>query len=242
MVLLAGAAIAANRHRSAEWLTPVSLFEAAVAATPRSARAHMELASAYGNEGRVDDATRHFAQALAIKPEYAVAAYNQGNTLARARRYDEAAASYRSAIAIDARFSRAWHNLALTERLRGNSDGWVEAMRTAAQTSPQSSALQGELAEALLLTGRHAEAAAAYDKVVSSGHALAATYFNRGVARHHLGGCTDALEDYRLAMKAPDAAREAFAAAAGCLRELGRGDEAAELEQAAKVANRGTRR
>jgi len=202
----------------------------------------MELASAYGNEGRVDDATRHFAQALAIKPEYAVAAYNQGNTLARARRYDEAAASYRSAIAIDARFSRAWHNLALTERLRGNSDGWVEAMRTAAQTSPQSSALQGELAEALLLTGRHAEAAAAYDKVVSSGHALAATYFNRGVARHHLGGCTDALEDYRLAMKAPDAAREAFAAAAGCLRELGRGDEAAELEQAAKVANRGTRR
>jgi hypothetical protein len=60
VVVLAAGAVAVDRHRSVQWLTPVSLFEAAARTMPRSARAHMELASAYGNEGRVDEATRHF--------------------------------------------------------------------------------------------------------------------------------------------------------------------------------------
>ena len=241
-LVLVGAAVVVGRHRAVQWMTPLTLFEATVATVPRSARAHMELASAYGNAGRVDDATRHFALALAIKPDYAAAAYNQGNTLAHAGRYEEAAAAYHAAIAIDPRFARAWHNLALTERLRGHNDAWVEAMRAAAEASPGSPALQSELAEALLATGRYAEAIPVYDGLVARDQAAAAAYFNRGVARHHLGGCAQAVEDYRLAASAPGAPREAFVAAAGCLRELGRGEEAAAMEQAAKVANRGTRR
>ncbi|MFN2427586.1 MAG: tetratricopeptide repeat protein [Candidatus Binatia bacterium] len=242
VLVLAAAGVAVNRHRSVQWLTPVSLFEAAATALPRSARAHMELASAYGNEGRVDEATRHFALAMAIKPDYTAAAYNQGNVLARAGRYDAAADAYRSALAIDARFARAWHNLALTERLRGRPEAWLDALRKAAEISPRSSALRSELAEALLLTGRHAEALSHYDVLIESGEAIAATHFNRGVARHHLEGCAGALEDYRQATKAPGAPREAFAAAAGCLRQLGQVEEAEALEQAAKVANRGTHR
>jgi tetratricopeptide (TPR) repeat protein len=241
-VAVAVAAITIDRDRSREWLTPVALFEAATRAVPRSARAQMELASAYGNAGRVDDAARHFAVALEIKPDYSSAAYNQGNTLARAARYEEAAAAYRQAIAIDPRFTRAWHNLALTERIRGRTDAWLEALGKAAESSPASAALQNEYAEALLTTEHYGEAVSAYDRVIASGAAVAATYFNRGVAHHHLGGCRVAVEDYRQAAAAPAPPGEAFTAAAGCLRELGRNEEAAAIEEAAKVANRGTRR
>ncbi len=242
VVALVGAAIATDRPRAAEWSTPVTLFEAAVAAVPRSARAHMELASAYGAIGRVDDANRHFTTALGILPDYAAAAYNQGNVLAHAGRYDEAAQAYRRALAIDRRFTRAWHNLALTERLRGRTGAWLEAMREAARSSPGSAALQDEFGEALLLAGRYEEAIEAYDAAIAAGSPAASSWFNRAVARHHLGGCPAALDDYRRATTVAGAPRETFAALAGCLRQLGRDAEAAEVEAAGQVANRETRR
>jgi tetratricopeptide (TPR) repeat protein len=236
------AAVAVDRHRCLEWLTPVSLFEAAARSGPRSARAHMELASAYGTQGRIDEALPHFTSALAIKPDYPVAAYNQGNTLARAGRFDDAAAAYRHALALDAKFVRAWHNLALVERARGNTAGWVDALESAAAVAPKSAVVESDLGEALLAAGRYEDAVKAYDAVVATGQAVAATYFNRGVARHHLGGCAAAVEDYRLAAAQPAAPREVFVAASRCLQELGRNEEAASIEQAAKVANRDTRR
>lgn len=242
VVVLAGASIAVGRARAAEWKTPVTLFEAAVAAVPRSARAHMELGSAYGAVGRVEDANRHFATALEILPGYAAAAYNHGNVLARAGRYDDAAAAYRRALAIDRRFTRAWHNLALTERLRGRTEAWLEATREAALSSPHSVALQEELGEALLTTSRYEEAIEAYDAAIEAGSSAASSWFNRGVARHHLGGCAAAIDDYRRATAAPGAPRETYAALAGCLRQLGRDAEAAAAEAAGQVANRDTRR
>jgi tetratricopeptide (TPR) repeat protein len=242
LAVAATAMIAVNRDRSTDWLTPVSLFEAAVEVAPRSARAQMELGTAYSNADRLDDAVRHFGKALEILPSYASAAYNQGNAYARARRYDEAAASYRRALENDPRFVRAWHNLALTEKLRGRTDAWLDALRALVEVAPASTAQRTELAEALVHSRRYDEALKQYDALIEAGERSAIAYFNRGVARQHLGGCAAAVEDYRLATRAPAAPRETFAAAAGCLRELGRSDEAAALEQSGKVANRDTRR
>lgn len=242
VLALVAAALPVNRQRAAEWLTPVSLFEAAVRAVPRSARAQMELASAYGNAGRVDEALAHFAASLEILPEYASASYNQGNTLARAGRYDEAAAAYRQSVKANPNLARAWRNLALTERLRGNPDGWIDGLRGALLASPGSAELAGELGEALIASGRYAEAVAAYDDLLARGGASATAHFNRGVANHHLGGCAASVEDYRRSAASLGAPRAALAAAAGCLKELGRDAEAAEMEKAAQVANRDTRR
>ncbi|HEY2776090.1 MAG TPA: tetratricopeptide repeat protein [Candidatus Binatia bacterium] len=235
-------ALFVDRHRAAQWSTPVSVFEAAVAAYPRSARAQMELASAYGNAGRIEDAAAHFAAARAIHPGYSAAAYNEGNTYARAGLYDRAEAAYRSAVTIQPDLTRAWYNLALTERIRGQTAAWVDAMEHATALSPDSPVLENELGEALLAAGRYEDAAGTYDRLIDGGQAVAASYFNRGVARHHAGGCTAAVDDYRKAASFSVAPHEAFDAAAGCLRELGHNDEAEKIEQAGKVANRDTRR
>jgi tetratricopeptide (TPR) repeat protein len=234
--------VAVSRARALDWATPVSLFEAAVEVAPRSARARMELGTALGNADRLGEAVPHFEAALAILPDYASAAYNLGNAYARANRYDEAATAYRRSLEADPRFTRAWRNLALTEKLRGRTEAWLEALRGAAESSPGSAVLRTELAEALVQSRRYDEAAAAYDALIAAGDRSAVAYFNRGVARHHLGGCAEAVEDYRLATRAPSAPRETFAAAAGCLKELGRNEEAEALERSGKVANRDTRR
>lgn len=244
-VALAGLGIVAvlvNRHRAQEWNTPVSLFEAAVKAMPRSARAQMELASAYGNEGRLEEALPHFAEALRLHPQFAAAAYNRGNLLAEVRRYEDAAASYREAVQANPRLLRAWDNLALTERIRGNTRGWIDALRGASQAFPEEPTLAAQFGEALILAGQHGEAVRVFDGLLARGDTSATTYFNRGVAGHHLGGCAAAVDNYRKAAAAPAAPREAFTAASRCLRELGRPAEADEIDKAGQVANRGTRR
>ena len=219
--IVAVAAIGVDRARAAEWRTPVSLFEATVRAVPRSARAHMELATAYGTAGRIADAKTHFEKSLAIMPDYSAASYNLGNMLARSGELDAAAAAYRRALETSPKFMRAWHNLSLTERMRGRNAERLEAVRQAATLAPGDTKIAHELGEALLAMQRYSEAITVYDRIIARGDANGAAYFNRGVARHNLEGCRTAVEDYRLATKVRDAPREAFQALSGCLRQTG---------------------
>lgn len=242
LALACAAWVTIDRQRASQWHDAISLFEAAVSAVPRSARAHMELASAYGRAGRIDEAASHFESSLAIKPDYASAAYNFGNTLARAGRFDDAAVQYRRAIQSDANLTRAWHNLALVYRIQSRPDLWLEALAGAIGSAPQSADLQLEYAEALLNLGRNQEAADAYSQAIRLGTDTTVAYFNRAVARHRLGGCLAALEDYRAAASRPSAPAAVMQALKGCLLELGRSDEAAQVDAGGKVANQGTRR
>ncbi|MFQ5353203.1 MAG: hypothetical protein ACE5D3_09060, partial [Candidatus Binatia bacterium] len=75
-----------DHERCRDWGNPIALFEAAAEAFPDSARVHMELASAYGREGKIESSLRAFDRSLQILPGYAAALYNKGNTLARSGR------------------------------------------------------------------------------------------------------------------------------------------------------------
>lgn len=226
LALACAAWLTLDRQRSAQWRDAISLFEATVATVPRSARAHMELASAYGRQQRLDEAKAHFETALSIKPDYASAAYNYGNTLARGGRFDEAALLYRRAIQIDGGLTRAWHNLALVYRIQAKSEAWLEALQGTIQSSPHSLGPRLEYAEALLGLNRNDEAVGAYDEAIRRGADTAVAYFNRGVAKHRLGGCQSALDDYRAAAAKPAAPATTTQALSGCLLELERNAEA----------------
>lgn len=219
--IVACAWIAVDRSRAAEWRTPVTLFESAARAYPGSARAHMELASAYGRAGRIEDAERHFARAMEIKPDYASASYNHANTLARAGRFAEAATIYQRTLELDPKLARAWHNLALTQKILGRRQEYVASLAREVELDPGAVTARLELAENLLALDRNREAIEHYDALVAYGAAGAAVYFNRGVAKHRLGGCADALPDYREAASHDGAPAAAAQAAEACERLLG---------------------
>ncbi len=129
---VATAWLAVDIDRARDWSSPVTLFESAVAAWPGSARAHMELASAYGHAGLTEKALAEFDAALAVYPRYMSAWYNRGNMLARQGRYEEAARSYLEAIELTEDFEPAWFNLGLTRRLQRRETEATEALRRAA--------------------------------------------------------------------------------------------------------------
>jgi len=76
--------------RNLDWRDSLSLFATAVEVSPRSAKAHHNLAVALEMNGENDKALQHYESAIAIYPDYADAAFGIGH-LALLRRDDSTA-------------------------------------------------------------------------------------------------------------------------------------------------------
>jgi tetratricopeptide (TPR) repeat protein len=230
LATVCGGYAATSTLRAYDWRTPIALFESAVKAHPRSARARMELASAYGRTGDMARAEEEFAEAIRILPSYAAAWYNLGNARARRGALDEAADAYRHAVENAPRLTQAWYNLALVEQMRGRPDAAIEAFSAAAQVSPRDTEAHTALGDALLAAGRLPEAVTSYTHAIEvGGDSAAGARLNRGVALERLRGCDAALPDYLAAVELPATHSVARRNAAGCLRAAGRDEEAQRL-------------
>jgi len=226
-------------RQSAVWATPIALFEHSVAAQPQSARARMELATAYGQAGHTSAALEQFRAAATIMPEYAAAWYNLGNLYARQQRLADASDAYRHALAHSPKFTQAWFNLGLALQLQGQLDEAESAFARAVKLAPADYIAASSRADVLLALGRNAEAIDAYTQAIAAGAPAAIALINRGVATQRSQGCAAALADYNSALRAQPANKTALANALDCLASLGRQQEAASLRASisARLAN-----
>ncbi len=227
--------------RCGDWVSPLRLFAATVHAVPNSARARMELASAYGRTGQSQRALAEFATALEIKPDYAAAAYNRANMLVRLGHLDAAEDSYRLALQAKPAWSSAQHNLAMVRRMRGDIEGALAALQAPPGT-PISAPMESLRGDLLLAASRPQEAAEAYTKALAAGADQNAVLVNRGVAYERALGCSAAVDDYLAATRVRHPIRQSFVNAAACLRRLGRTAEAAGVLARSRVANPPSRR
>lgn len=88
-------------------------YRKALELDPNSASAHLNLAVAYVQAGKLGEAESHYRQALPGRPS-AETHNGLGYVLARQDRTDEAYAEYRKAIEIDPKYTPAYNNLADT--------------------------------------------------------------------------------------------------------------------------------
>jgi Tfp pilus assembly protein PilF len=153
--------------RNVVWRDPLGFATALVADAPRSARSHSELASALAEAGRLDDASREFERALAIRPEDPTILYNWGVALMQAGRYDAAADAYRRAVAVKPSFGEAFENLGNVESARGDQQAALAALRRARELTPDSPYLLMTIAAVLARAGAIAEARATYARAVA---------------------------------------------------------------------------
>lgn len=106
--------------RTAQWNSDLSLFQAAVTTSPRSARAHYGLGRALHRQGHLDRALDSYGDALSLYPRYAEAHYNRGAALLSLNRRAEALEAYERATSCRPGFVRARLATALiTEALHG---------------------------------------------------------------------------------------------------------------------------
>ncbi len=92
-------------------LGAVDLFRRAIAMEPRYGVAHFNLAGAYLDLRRFDDALREFRITQQLQPDFAPAYDGSGNALSLEGKLDEAIRDYRRAVQMDPESAKNRHNL-----------------------------------------------------------------------------------------------------------------------------------
>jgi tetratricopeptide (TPR) repeat protein len=137
---------------------------------------HRSLVAGYqaAQEGRFDEAIRHYGKALEIDPKSSVAWYNLGYTYDASGRIEEAVTPFRKAFEIEPHDSR--HRSALLStatraaekaRERGDHPRAVELLKIALEVDPSNSYVWLDLAFAYDALGKAGEAAEAREKARS---------------------------------------------------------------------------
>jgi tetratricopeptide (TPR) repeat protein len=123
---------------------------------------HDAVAALYVEDGRVDDAIRHYLRSLQLNPASASTHYNAGIALAARSRREEAAAHFEQAIRIDSDYAAAHNNLGAIHYLMGKNREALVHYERAAALRPDNVEAQTNLAALLSAGGRAAEALVHY--------------------------------------------------------------------------------
>lgn len=140
------------------WRDSTSLWSYTMKVDPENETAHFMLGNVFQEEGKWDEAIKHYEQALRIFPGYATAHNNLGNVLAKQGKIDETIKHYEMSIRIAPGFAEAHNNLAISLMETGRLDAAVHHYRQALRLNPDYVEAYYNLANTLTLQGRLDEA------------------------------------------------------------------------------------
>ena len=132
--------------------------EAALAADPALARAHINLIRLYGSRGRPDKAEEHYRQAVALEPGLAEAHYDYGVLLVGQGRRDEALGAFARAVELNPSHAEAQNNYAFLLMTAGKLEEAARHYRATIASRPDHRAALFNLGRILVLQGRPGEA------------------------------------------------------------------------------------
>jgi len=161
--LLFGALTAAqNRY----FRDPLTFYERTALYSPGSARIRNNLAIEYFRAGRIDEARKQLAGAIALDPFYPEACNNLGRVYHARGEFEKARALYLRAIRINPGYASAYGNLGVLCVDTGEPEKGLAHFRKAAELNPLDADAFFNLGLALRMTGKEAEAEAAFSRAL----------------------------------------------------------------------------
>jgi len=170
------------------WRDSVALWENVVKVSPRvSEVAYGNLANAYRDAHRSEEALKAYDEAIAIGPPHAYPHDGKGTVLLELGRTQEAIAEFKTAAALDARYASPHRNLWFAyERLGMHSEALAEAQE-AVRVDPDFAEAYSNLGISYGSSGKYEEAISAFKRalLIDAGNAqylvnLATTYQRSG--------------------------------------------------------------
>jgi len=153
-------------QRNAVYFSEATLWGDVVSQRPDNARAQNNLGSALVREGRVDEASEHFARLVQLKPDDAEARYNLGNALLQLGRMGEATEQGAVALRLKPDFVEAHCLMGSALAQSGRMDEAVSQFQAAVKLDPSSFGTHFDLGQVWFELHRYPEAAEEFAEVV----------------------------------------------------------------------------
>ena len=227
---------AASWMRVSVYRSEETLWSDNVAKNPAAWAAQYNLGLALWQAGKLDDAIRHYRQALRLKPDYDEAHNNLGLALAAAGRPDEAMAEYRETVRLRPGNAEAHVNLGAALVRLGQPEQAIDHFREAVRLKPGLAIAHFNLASALQKSGRTAEAAVQYAEGLRLDPNQAAAHNNLGILLVRQGRIEEAIHQFESACRLdPNYAEPHYNLGSVLLRMGRRTDAKGHFEQALRV-------
>lgn len=164
VVLLLGGA---TWKRNTVWQSQLSMWQDVAAKSPNKARPQINLGSALGELGRLEEAAAVLSAAVRLDPANPDPYVNLGAALASLGRLEEAIAALTQAVALKPDNVEARNNLGLALTLTGRHEEAIGILAEAVRLEPDYERAWYNLGHASLLAGRNLEAIAALKRAVA---------------------------------------------------------------------------
>lgn len=149
------------------WRNTETLFRHAIGVTQNNYVAHSVLGLYLSDQGRTDEAVKHYQMALHINPAYADAHNNIGLELAMRGRLDEAIGYFRDAVRLNPRLASAHGNLGLALAGQRKLAEAIVEYETSLRLKPDDARVRSNFAMTLADLGRVTEAIAQYQTALA---------------------------------------------------------------------------
>ena len=183
---------------------------------------------------RIGDALETTERWLKLRPDDAQAHYRHGLALEATQNLEKAREEYDRAVALDSLNLEAGKRLAEAQLTQGDADDALQQFTRLRELAPDDPALQLGAARCHRLLGHTEEAKRLLDALAARQPDNAAVWTTRGSAAMDQDNLVTAEESYRKALAVDPFDDVTYTKLAGCLRRLGRADEADEMMEHGK--------
>ncbi|MBN1676513.1 MAG: tetratricopeptide repeat protein [Kiritimatiellae bacterium] len=208
------------------WRDSVKLFRHELAADNDNLVAHYNLANLLARDGRREEAARHYAEAVRIRPDFATGYSKLAAVLTELGRLDEAMRHYSAAIALRTDDADLYNNFGAALAAKGDVAAALGHYSTALRLNPEHKSAHCNLGVALDAMGQPFDAAAQYVEALRIDPEYADAHNNLAIILARQGRAADAIRHYSAALQTKPDYPDAHYNIGVVLLELGRRDEA----------------
>lgn len=187
---------------------------------------YKEQGDAHLRQGKLEDATVCYRQAIALNPTYAKAYSNLGLVLKNLGHYGEAEHCLNTALSIDPEIAQAHYLLGTIAQVQDRPEETVSHFQKALEIAPDFENVYSELCYALFQQGKITNAIQVITQGISINRDNPDFHYYRGNLYKHTGAFDQAVVDYRTALSIRPAYAEVHYSLGVALHALGRLDEA----------------
>jgi tetratricopeptide (TPR) repeat protein len=149
------------------WENSHALFKHALNVTENNYLAHNALGNALKEQGKINEAMRHYLSALEIKPDYAAPHYSMGHTLAEQGKLDDAINHFQKALQIKPDYAEVHDNLGYAFMMQGKIEQAILHYSEALRMKPDDAEIHNRLGLALVRQGQFDNAVIHFQKAVN---------------------------------------------------------------------------